>query len=323
MNLRNNLFAGATVAAVLGAGAAQAVTVSDKTMELREPGIVAKSNNLQNIGTSNVVNGVFDIAVNFTSAPTASQQAAFDSAEAFWEANVFGYRTPFLGNNVPQLTIDASFPEIDGSGGILGRAGATSVTTDGSAGSGFMVSNTGIMEFDNSDADDLEASGVLDDVILHEMAHVMGFSDFFWDFVGATDGSGTDRTYAGALGLATYQNEFEAGATFVPVEEGFGSGTAFAHWDEVLFNNHGAERSNPELMTGFLTVPNFISETTLAAFSDIGYATEVTNPITPVPLPGSGFLLIAALTGCLMARRGGKRRSDINRLEGLNKPGRE
>ena len=303
MPLNTNLLAGTAVAASLAAGAAQAITVGGASMEMLDPPNVVDSNTLNNLGTSSIVNGVFDIVVNFDTTPTVSQQTAFDVAEAFWEANILGYRTPFLGTNVSQLTIDASFPSIDGAGGILGQVGAKTVTTDGGSGSGFMVSNTGIMEFDSADAATLESNGTLDDVILHEMAHVMGFSDFFWDFAGATDGSGTDKTYTGPLGLQTYQSEFDPTASFVPVEEDFGTGTAFAHWDEVLFNNHGTEFSNPELMTGFITIPNFVSDTTIASFSDIGYATRITNPMTPVPLPASGWLLITALSGWLMAGR--------------------
>lgn len=261
--------------------------------------------------------GTFDIVLNFTSSVTASQEQAFLDAEAFWESRITGYRTQALADSVNSngpfgdpagLDIDASIIEIDGSGGTLGRAGSTGQATDGTEGSGFMVSTSGLMEFDDADVADLETQGTFIDVVMHEMAHVIGFSDFFWDFAGMTDGSGSDTTYGNgpqtASGaLETYRAEFDPDALFVPVEDDGGAGTAFAHWDEDLFARHLAEFSNsrnPELMTGFLdTADPYVSDTTIASFEDIGYtvvALDSTSP-TLVPLPASGMMLLAGLAG--------------------------
>jgi len=262
---------------------------------------------------SSVSFGNFDIVVNFTGGLTASQQAAFSTAETFWESRITGYRTSGLAAAVPNLTIDASGVDIDGPGSILGQAGATTFSAEGAFGSAFAVSNTGIMQFDTADLDAMETAGRLGEVILHEMAHVMGFTDFFWDWAGATDGSGSDATYTGAVGLTTYQSEFDPLATFVPVEEDFGQGTAFAHWDEALFGNPGASPAastgNRELMTGFLDSPTFLSDTTLGSFEDIGYATILSQsgpqPEGPgvVPLPATSLLLLSGLVGLGVAGR--------------------
>lgn len=255
--------------------------------------------------------GTFDIVVNYTNTPTASQAAAFAAAEAFWEARIHGYESQaiadamaFLGG----LQIEARLEAIDGVGNTLGSAGATSVVlTNGNLNetpsvNNFMVASTGTMRFDTADLGALEADGTLDDVILHEMAHVMGFSDFFWDFVSATDGTGSDLSYTGPIALETYNNEFNNTSLFIPVEERGGAGTAFAHWDEVNFAAHGNE-NNPELMTGFLDANPYVSDTTLAAFDDIGYVTDVTLQASVVPLPAPAFMLLTGLSALAVRRR--------------------
>lgn len=245
--------------------------------------------------------GTFDIVVNGLGSMTSAQQSAFVNAETFWESKITGYRTQTLGNLIPQLVIDASIVAIDGAGGILGQAGATSVSSDGT----FWTPNAGQMQFDTADVANLISGGTFGDVILHEMAHVMGFSNGIWDFsfsgidnsanTGIT--SATDTTYTGARAVAAYNAEFGNTDAFVPVEQDFGPGTAFSHWDEVLFNSHGAEFSNPELMTGFLSAPNYVSRATIGSFEDIGYAAAA------VPLPATAPLLAFGAGALLLLRR--------------------
>jgi hypothetical protein len=245
--------------------------------------------------------GNFDIVVNGLGSMTAAQQAAFVNAEAFWESQITGYRTQALAGFIPQLTIDASIVAIDGAGGILGQAGATSVSSDGT----FWTPNAGQMQFDSADVAGLITGGTFGDVILHEMAHVMGFSNGVWDFAfSGIDNSdntgivgGADTSFSGARAVAAYNAEFGNTDAFVPVEQDFGAGTAFSHWDEVLFNSHGAEFTNPALMTGFLTSPNYVSRTTIGAFEDIGYAGAA------VPLPATAPLLALGAGALLLLRR--------------------
>lgn len=84
-------------------------------------------------------------------------------------------------------------------------------------------------------------------------------------------------------------------ATFIPVEESGGEGTAFAHWDEVNFAGHGNE-NNPEIMTGFLSANPYLSQTTLGSFDDLGYVTNATV-LAPVPLPAAFLLMLLGLGG--------------------------
>jgi hypothetical protein len=213
--------------------------------------------------------GSFNLQINFVGGGfNAALTQAFSDAEAFWESKILGYRDSSSGS-ITSLVIDASLPNIDGVGGILGQAGATF----GVFGPNFVTPSAGTMQFDLADAANLVTAGTFDDVVLHEMAHVMGFSSGIWQLNGATDGSGTDTTYTGARGLAAYQTEFDPAATFVPVEDNGGAGTAFSHWDEDLFMDHlvvNGNSFNPELMTGFLDNSNpTVSDTTIESFADL------------------------------------------------------
>jgi hypothetical protein len=152
------------------------------------------------------------------------------------------------------------------------------------------------MQFDTADLNQMEANGTLSSVILHEMAHVMGFGTL-WELNNVyVDGTGR---YTGANALAAYRTEFnQPGATFVPVELGGGSGTANGHWDEV---DNGAGNTGRvsalgdirfELMTGWLNTPSYISETTVQSFVDIGFVTAVPEPTTLLSLASGALLLV-------------------------------
>lgn len=67
------------------------------------------------------------------------------------------------------LTINAEVTAIDGVSGVLGSAGPTSVFVSCPT-----ISASGDMTFDIADVESLEDSGFLEDVILHEMGHVIG-----------------------------------------------------------------------------------------------------------------------------------------------------
>lgn len=253
-----------------------------------------------------------NVDITFDNTTTAQQQAQitqiFNDAVNFWEARVLGYRTQELADLMarPEATggglyIDADLSFIDGAGGTLGSAGATSFwNTD------FDTPNAGEMTFDSADVANLLNSGTFDDVVLHEIAHVMGFSNFFWQRNGAVSSS-TDTSYTGEHGLATYRAEFDANASFVPVEGLINGqprpGTSYSHWDEENFADYLAQSgnsNNPELMTGFLDSANpYVSQTTIASFADIGYAVD----LEVVPLPPAGVLLLSALAAIVYVGR--------------------
>lgn len=216
---------------------------------------------------SGLVNGVagpsaFTIDVVFDGGLTASQQAIFAIAASRWSQIIIGDvpdTTTLGGTPVDDVLISASGVVIDGVGGILGQAGPTEIR----AGSNIPIA--GIMQFDSADLSDLENSGQLLDVILHEMGHVIGIGTV-WDDNGLITGLGTeDPRFTGANATAQYNTIFGLTETDVPVEgASAGVGTAFAHWRETTFTN--------ELMTGFLNPGvNPISTITIGQLEDIGY----------------------------------------------------
>lgn len=230
----------------------------------------------------------FVINVNFGGGLSSSQQSIFTSAANTWMSLLPSYRT---GINMSPLTITASGAAIDGVGGTLGSAGPDSVVSR----SGFWLAANGSMQFDTADLTNLESNGTLSTVILHEMAHVMGFGTL-WNLNNVyVDGTGQ---YTGANALAAYRTEFNLpGAAFVPVELGGSSGTANGHWDEVDGGAGNTGRVSSlgdmrfEIMTGWLNSPSYISKTTVQSFVDIGFVAAVPEPSTLASL-ASGTLLV-------------------------------
>ena len=271
-----------------------------------KPLLAASAFALAAVQSTSATAAPFDfINVNYTG--DAAFQGLFDQAEAFWENTISGR----VEGSTFQININASVAPIDGPNNILAQAGPTLGTCSiggalngdllGCNGNGGIVYTTaGIMEFDSADINSLAMGGPnfgdggLLDVIVHEMAHVLGFGTL-WDLNGLyVNGSGQ---YVSANTLAAYQAECDAAATFVPVELEGGPGTANAHWDEADF-----ACGDGEIMTGFIDNANYLSQTTLAAFEDLGYT--IANVQAPVvPLPAGGVLMVTAIGGFAFASR--------------------
>lgn len=242
----------------------------------------------------------FNLEVRYpNNQPTTAQRAAFDQAAARWTSILLAGAAPYPVNEpatscfpaitetVNGLLIFADLKAIDGANGVLGQAGPCIVRDD----FGFQPA-VGIMQFDVADLPSLEASGRLNDVILHEMGHVLGFGTM-WNFdpgppfVGPNNppnafllGAGTsDPTFSGTSSRAAFLGAVAPGRTFtgipVPVEGTGGPGTRDSHWREAILLN--------ELMTGFLNpVNNPLSAFTAGSFRDLGYVVNdaVTDAFT-------------------------------------------
>ena len=275
----------------------------------------------------------FDIVLDFDSAldldgdGTADSsklstdfQAVFQQAESFWETMILGNRYDLA---IKPLKISAAGASIDGSGGTLGAAGPTQLSIYSGA-SQYAYATNGFMYFDTADLTRMHGEGTLFDVIVHEMAHVMGFGTL-WNttvYGGAFEDTqnvySSAGRYTGNFGVAVYNAEFGLDASHVPVELGGGSGTAHGHWDEADFAG-----GSSDIMTGYIggafATPNSVlgydfgattvSGTTIASFADLGYITYVTDPVfavtAAVPLPaGLGLSLIGlGGLGALRLRR--------------------
>ncbi len=234
----------------------------------------------------------YDIEIVFVQgAPNAAQQEAFDSAEVKWERLIFGDEQDISGVTIDTLkcagdtipvdlvnrTIDdvliyADLLPIDGQGGILGQAGPCVLRSLG------RLPIIGVMKFDVDDLDFLETNGQLDDVILHEMGHVLGFGTL-WEILGllhdksdpANGGTaGADTYFDGPLALRAFDDAGGGGyaGAKVPVENDnttYGTGSLDAHWRESVLVT---ELMTPSLNTA---VPNPLSAVSVASMGDLGY----------------------------------------------------
>ena len=225
--------------------------------------------------------GGYNIEINFKGSWTADLQTALiNTSELISDLIVGDIADVFYrGKIIDDIRIDAKLTEIDGEGGILGRAGPTAIRTDG------YLPATAIMEFDVADATIFNSmpsgtEGTLwDDIVTHEMMHTVGFGTV-WTYLDLLSGGGTDNpTFTGQNATDVY----EASAFYdptsgypvsgdpdfgVPVEGNIGPGSDDSHWDDEIFGN--------EIMTGYIDTDgsdNYLSDMTVASLEDLGYAT--------------------------------------------------
>jgi hypothetical protein len=217
----------------------------------------------------------FTIEVRFLGGLTSVQQDAFKHAADRWSRVIAG-DLPSV--EIEQEVIDdvlifAQGQEIDGAGKVLGQAGPTHLRP---ARAGFLPAR-GVMVFDVADLDRMERDGNLDDVIAHEMGHVLGVGTL-WRRRGLLGGAGTENpTFVGAGAQREYGALRGRGPTPVPVENTGGAGTAESHWREAVFAS--------ELMTGFVAAgENPLSRLTVASLADLGYVVSAEGA-EPYALP--------------------------------------
>ena len=241
---------------------------------------------IQFAATSTAVSSPFDIEILYVGSPSVAQQEAVDAAVARWRTIIQGdiepaqvtlaagtctASQPAISQLVDDVLIVVDFTYIDGINGVLGSAGPCVLR-----GSTWLPA-MGTITIDGADAADLAASGELRDVMLHEMAHVLGFGTI-WDRKNLLVGEGgSNPQYTGTAAKQAYHG---LGGTQVnvPVENTGGPGTADSHWRESVFDN--------ELMTGFIGgTNNPLSKATSRSLLDLGY---VINDATADPL---GFTL--------------------------------
>ena len=191
----------------------------------------------------------------------------FEQAAARWSEIVVTDLPTVVVDGAPisGVVIAADVAPIDGSGAILGQAGPTVVR------SGTLLPAQGVMQFDQADLQSLRSQGTLDQVIVHEMGHVLGFGTL-WELRNFVDDSRPgDPLYTGPQALETYrQFAGVADAPGVPLANTGGPGTFASHWREALFTN--------ELMTGFINRgSNPLSALSLSAMSDLGYDVDLSR----------------------------------------------
>lgn len=220
------------------------------------------------------------------SEPSAATQLAFDRAVARVQSVVVGGLSAV---NLPQdfnleecdaslagfddvpievvhgLVIYVLVEEIDGAGEILGSAGPCLVRA-----SDANKPALGIMRLDAADLATFTQTR-LDQLILHETLHVVGFGTV-WADNGLLSGVNTaDARFLGPAARQACRDDnggVNTCATTVPVHSEDGVGSAYSHWRETTFGN--------ELMTPFLAPSGAapLSAMSMRALQDMGYEVD-------------------------------------------------
>lgn len=273
--------------------------------------------------TVTLATGDFNIDVRFSGSVTTAQRAAFTSAATRWRniiqgdvpditittndsvtANVCGITHPAVAERVDDVLIFVELLALDGPGGLLGQAGPCFARQNS------RLTIIGTMQFDVADVNDLLASGQLQDVITHEMGHVLGIGSL-WNITGSpfllTGATGVQGGNPFFTGTSAKDFFTRIGGTLavdggVPVENcvtgvpsDCGEGTVDSHWRESIFKN--------ELMTGYIQQgSNPLSNVTIAALTDQGYfVTNAAADAYVLPTQSGNFAITAGGAGSSLA----------------------
>ncbi|HEY7634881.1 MAG TPA: leishmanolysin-related zinc metalloendopeptidase [Gemmatimonadales bacterium] len=236
----------------------------------------------------------FTITVRFVdpTPPSPAVRAAFDLATAKWQsvivdsvgsvpitlaAGACDSAQPALNETVKDLLVLVHVRQIRDTvpgQAILGESGPCLIRNPGN------IPIMGVMSLNDSTLTILAGNGLLDDVIKHEMAHLLGFGTV-WDLDGLLrDTTTTDPWFSGSDAQAAFRSALPTfNDKIVPVEGGGGAGTTLSHWRESVMTN--------ELMTGFLNPGgNPLSAVTIESMADLGYAVD-SSAADPWPTPAS------------------------------------
>lgn len=204
------------------------------------------------------------ITVEFNTPLSDERRDVFIQSAERWDAIIDTSFSPVTvnGRQLDGIFINASIEAIDGPAGVLGQAGPTVLRP------GNELPVEGIMQFDTADVERLEAEGSFEDVVLHEMAHVLGFGTL-WGRAGLVEASGTnDPRFTGVAATGEYTT-LGGTSDAVPIANTGGAGTREGHWRELIFGD--------ELLTGFLSgAQRPISRLSVASFADLGYSVDIT-----------------------------------------------
>ncbi|MCP8940906.1 leishmanolysin [Alsobacter sp. SYSU M60028] len=235
----------------------------------------------------------FNITLDFVGSFTQKQHDLIVWAANTWSTWITGdVHDDFYQDNttpIDDLVIHVSAGRIDGTGSpilgnILAQTTINTVRTYSDYSYYLPVEST--MKLDSTDLANSAKNGfngTWDTIILHEMGHALGFAGPIFTAKALLDAAGN---FSGASAVQAY-----GGA--VPIETAGGTGTAGSHWSETAFAPGGVAMSN-ELMTGYIGAgeKTYLSDTTLAAFHDMGYTVSDPNLATASILIDSGLLAV-------------------------------
>lgn len=240
----------------------------------------------------------FRIHVHMISESPAGVEDALDRAVRRWEPLLreklppvrvrvgegrCGENAPALDEVVDDVLVLVTVAPLDGAGGVVAQANPCFLRQES------FLPIAGQLRLDEDDVEALRNAGILEDLIAHELGHVLGVGSL-WDLFGflrlpsLPDARGADTHFAGPAAIAAFDQVGGAGypGAKVPVENELGEeGTRDRHWRESVLGN--------ELLTGFLSssAPNPLSRVTLASLADLGYMVDL-DAAEPFELPEPG-----------------------------------
>ncbi len=250
----------------------------------------------------------FDIEVVFLDHGTPSQDDIIREAARRWEsviargavdidlvgsasrpANECFPGQPAVNERIDDLRVWVVIDSIDGVGGGVARAGPciTRVSLFPASDSIFQETILGDIRLDEADVGRMEANGTLMPIVMHEIAHVLGFGTRVWERRGLLRSPslpanlGADTHFAGRLATAAFDaaggTSYAEGAK-VPVENRSEQGSSDVHWRESVFDD--------EIMTPFVGGGHALSLITIESLADLGYGVDVTQA-EPYNLPAA------------------------------------
>lgn len=222
--------------------------------------------------TATPVTSAFNVDVRYIGTPSTAMKNAVTAAVARWRAIITSdlvdspldrpaaecfESQPAITETVDDILIYVETDAIDDVGGILGAAAPCLIR------SGNRLPSMGYMRLDAADVAWLAANGELQDVVLHEMGHILGIGSLWEDRGFVVDSGTTNPRYNGPAGIQGYR-DFGGLSSTVPLENTGGPGTAESHWREETFDR--------ELMTGYSSgSDNPLTGMTIGALQDLGY----------------------------------------------------
>ncbi|MEP6834058.1 MAG: leishmanolysin-related zinc metalloendopeptidase [Gemmatimonas sp.] len=220
---------------------------------------------------------------------TPRQREAITNAVAKWQRVIVGHvqttrltipagqcvdGIPAVDEDVEDLLLYVQLAAIDGPKNIIGQAAPCYTHLP----SGLTL--MGFLQLDVADLDLMLQEGTLDNVVLHEIGHILGIGTL-WNYrrsllvggLAANGSGGLDPYFAGASARDQFVllSSNYAGLP-VPVENcvgiaGCGAGTRDSHWRKSVFNT--------ELMQGYSNPAMPLSRVTVGSLADLGYTVNL------------------------------------------------
>lgn len=250
----------------------------------------------------------FDIEVVFLDHGTPSQDEIVRAAARRWESVIVRGAAdvdlsggngiaadrcfpgqPAVSDEIDDLRIWVVIGSIDGVGGGVARSGPCASRRVRFPASDTIYQETvlGAIRLDEADVGRMETNGVLLPVVVHEIAHVLGFGTT-WEREGLLQNPslpanlGADTHFTGRMATAAFDAAGGASYTWgakVPVENRSQQGSSDGHWRDSVFVG--------ELMTPFIGREHALSLITIESLADLGYGVDVTQAES-YTLPAAG-----------------------------------